>query len=266
MFRGLRRLYGAFRQTLEDGHYCAEAGSIWSDIFESLKDKLPEMPKVDLLKRIPLLAKLLKSKIVWTAAFAAVSIQSVVAGALAVVGAGISFYAMEYVRCRRSRDEIMEEVNFAGQTVRGKRGDLCRLHKAQEKIMSLSGIFNGVAPGTSAKEIERVIDSVHDNRRRVLVVESGKYGASHSLYDFSEPDRKFAAAKELDEEEAQPSTPLGTGLKSAWDNRREDEVAERIIELERALPPQVIEKVRKRRMDIMPPAPPGRPHTAGFAL
>jgi len=36
-------------------------------------------------------------------------------------------------------------------------------------------------------------------------------------------------------------------LKGAWEAQREDEVVERIIELERALPPQVIEKVRRRR-------------------
>lgn len=255
MLRKLRGLWNTFRQTLQDGHYCAEAGSLWEDIFDQLKEKI-ELPKIDFGK-IPLLAKLLKSKIVWSAAFAAISIQSVVAGAIAIAGAGLSFYAMEYVRCRRSREQIIEEVNFAGQTVRGKRGDLSRLHKAQEKILGLSGVFNGVAAGTRAKEIEAVVDSVREQRHRVLVVESGKFGASHALYDFSEPDRKYAVSKEVEAEEPKPSGPLGTGLKGAWEAKREDEVVDRIIELERALPPQVIEKVRRRRMDLQPPAPPG---------
>ncbi len=239
MFRRLGNIYRTFRQTLEDGHYCAEAGSFWADLFDELKDKFP-LPKLDVLAKLPTLAKLFKSNLVWTAVFAAISFESMVAGAAAIAGAAISFYAMEYVRCRRSREQIMTETNFAGQTVRGKRGDLHRLHKAQEKILSLSGIFNGVAPGTRAKEIAAVIDSVHEQRRRVLVVDGGRFGASDIVYDFSEPDRKAAARD------------AATGLQDAWENKREDEVVERIIALENALPPQVKEKVRKRKGDVMP--------------
>lgn len=240
MFKRLGNMYRHFRQTLEDGHYCAEAGSFWADVFDELKDKIP-MPKWDIFGKLPTLAKLFKSNLVWTAVFAAISIESVVAGAVAIVGAGVSFYAMEYIRCRHLREQIIEETNFAGQTVRGKRGDLSRLHKAQEKIHSLSGIFNGVAPGTRAKEIEKVIESVHEQRHRVLIVESGRFGASDTRYDFSEPDRK-ATKSEMQQ----------SGLKDAWEGKREDEVVERIIALERALPPQVLEKVRKRREDVAP--------------
>src|SRR5262249_15967447 len=144
MFRKMKQMYGDFRQTLEDGHYCAEGGSFWSDLFGELKEKLPPLPKIQMLKKLPMLGKLLKSKIVWTGGFGAMWIESVVAGAITLAAAGISFYAMEYVRCRHSREQIISEVNFAGQTVRGRRKDLSRLHKAQEKILSLSDAFNDV--------------------------------------------------------------------------------------------------------------------------
>lgn len=244
MFRKLRDLYNTFSQTLEDGRYGKE-GSVFSDLWGQVKDKMPAAPKIDVAGKLPLLGMLAKSRLVWTALVAAISLQSVIGGLAAVAGAAVSFFAFEYVRCRKAREQVITETNFAGQTVRGKRKDLNRLHKAQEKIIHLSGVFNGEATTPSKEELDAVTESVAKHKNRVLVLQSGGFGAGEHHYEFSLPHVKKAAQK-LPED----------GLKGAWENKRDEEVVEKIIALEKALPADVREKLHRRRADTPPPPGP----------
>ncbi|MEZ0224352.1 MAG: hypothetical protein ACAH83_07365 [Alphaproteobacteria bacterium] len=244
MFRKLREFYNTFSQTLEDGRY-GKDGSVFSDLWGQVKGKIPATPKLDVAGKLPLLGLLAKSRLVWTALVAAISLQSVIGGLAAVAGAGASFLALEYHRCRKAREQVITETNFAGQTVRGKRKDLNRLHKAQEKIIELSGVFNGEAAPPAQAELDAVINGVRDHQNRVLVLQAGGFGAGAHHYEFSVPQIKKAAP------------PPEAGLKDAWDNKRDADPLGSLVDLEHALREGTVGNRRKRKPEAAPaPAAP----------
>jgi len=91
-------------------------------------------------------------------------------------------------------NQIIEEVNFAANGARQARGPEPAAQGTGTNLKPLRHLQRR-RRGARAKEIEAVVDSVQAQRHRVLVVESGKFGASHALYDFSEPDRKYAVTR-----------------------------------------------------------------------
>ncbi|TAL39507.1 MAG: hypothetical protein EPN97_02275 [Alphaproteobacteria bacterium] len=240
MFRKLRDFYNTFSQTLEEGRY-GKDGSVFSDLWGQVKGKVPTAPKLDIASKAPLLGMLAKSRLLWTSIVAAISIQSVIGGLVAVGGAAVSFLAFEYYRCRKAREQIITEVNFAGQTVRGKRKDLHRLHNAQEKIIQLSGVFNGTAANPSQAELEAVIDPVREQQNRVLVLQAGGFGAGEHHYEFSVPQIRKAVPK-----------PADAPLKEAWENKRDGDPLGDLVELERALREGTVGKRPKRKAEPSP--------------
>lgn len=230
MFSSLREIYRNYRETLEDGRYGAAQSGFWSHMFGKAKDQLPDA-KSTIAKHLPLLTKLSGFKMLWTAAIATVSLTNVIWGGLALVGSALSFGAIEYFRCKRAREQLMTEENFAGQTVRGRRGDLSRLHKAQQKIVTLASTFNNAASPEANAEIAAVIDSVKDARSRILVINDGPVIENSGRYEFFQPHVKKPEPAPLP-----PLPPLP------------------LVALEEALPPQMREKVHSRRRIPVPEA------------
>ena len=229
MFRKIGEFIRDLRHTWEDGHYGGEKKSLAAAFITKAKDKLPLLPA--LLKKLP---SFLNTKVVWSAAIAALSLENLALGVLALAGSGASFYALEFIRCRRARNDIITETNFAGQKVRGRRADLSRLHKAQEKILTLSGTFNKTAEKPEDTRIAAVIDETAALRGRIAVLEGG------NGYRFFQPA--------ADKPDPPPELPkLAEPLKPAWDNKNEEKLAEYIVSLEQALPPGLREKVQTRR-------------------
>jgi hypothetical protein len=231
LFGKLRGVFTNIRETLEDGRYGTAPQSFWTDAATKAKDKLPGITKAGVAKYLPLLSRLPGARVLVTAAVAAVTLQSVVWGALALAGTVLSFGTLEYLRCRRARENIISEENFAGQTVRGRRGDLHRLHKAQQKIVTLATAFNAAAAPSAGEEISAVIEQTRAARSRVVVIDNGKVTPQTGLYEFFDPRAKREPPK------PQPGN-------------EGDGIADYIVSLEQALPQQVREKVRRRRAAV----------------
>src|SRR5262245_37849634 len=102
MFRKLKDFYGRFCQVREEGRY-GKGSSVFSDLWGQVKGKMPTAPKIDIAAKAPLLGMLARSKLLWTAVIAAISVESVIAGVATVGAAAASFFAFEYYRCRKSR-------------------------------------------------------------------------------------------------------------------------------------------------------------------
>lgn len=241
MFGKLKGLYTNIRETLEDGRYGTAPQSFWTDAATKVKDKLPGITKAGVAKYLPLLSRIPGVKVLVTAAIAAVSLQSMVWGGLALAGSLMSFGALEYLRCRRARENIISEENFAGQTVRGRRGDLHRLHKAQQKIVTLASSFNAAATPSVGEEINAVIGETHEARSRIIVIDAGKVAPQTGLYEFFDPRAKREPPNLA---EKPPETPKPHHDKDG------DGIADYIVSLEQALPQQVREKVTRRRAAV----------------
>lgn len=250
VFQKLKQAYDHFHQTLEEGHYRAEPMSIWSNWFKpSVPKKLPETPQVAIGTRMLGTAEKLGNRFLWASIFAVLSIKSLMTTGIALAAAGVGFFGIEYYRCRKAGDDVITEVNFAGQTVQGARRDLCRLFKAQAKLMNLTAAFKQASMASTSDTVRDILDSVKDERSRVKVLDRGRYSAKAHVYDFSEPEIKLV--NEPGEVFA-PALPADSSLRAAWENKREDEVVEKIIALEQALPPHIVEKLRQRRLETTP--------------
>jgi hypothetical protein len=233
LFRKIGDFIRDLRHTWEDGHYGGEKKSLAAAFITKAKDKLPLLPA--LLKKLP---AFLNTKVIWSTVIAALSLQNLALGVLALAGSGASFYALEFLRCRRTRNDIITETNFAGQKVRGRRADLSRLHKAQEKILTLSAAFNKTAEKPEDPNIVAMIGETAALRGRIAVLEGG------NDYIFFQPHLK---KPEPTQEPPKQAVPGDTALKAAWDNKHEEKLADYIVSLEQALPPGVREKVKNRR-------------------
>lgn len=244
MFRKIGDFISDIRHTWDDGRYGGDKKSFLPELINKAKDKLPLLP--GLLKRAPLLAKFLSPKVLWGTMVAALTLQNLALGLAAVAGSGASFYAIEYLRCRKARNDLITETNMAGQQVRGRRADLSRLHKTQQKILQLSEKFNHAAvDGRDNDDIRAEIEATAGQRSRIVVLDGGKAGGDS--YAFFEPLKRKAhePVKEL---------------KAAWDDKQgEEKLAEYIVSLEQSLPPTLREKVHSRRTA---PPPVAKPATA----
>lgn len=181
-----------------------------------------------------------------------------VAGGLALAGAAM-FY-LEYAQSRRARNEVITEVNFAGQRVEGTRADLYHLHHAQEQIMNLSSVFKQASLETTSDTIHHIMESVKERAARVRVLETGRYNAGTEKYEFSEPAIKLVKDGPHIRHDTGPAPLAGLSARPAFNSAQEqaEDVARHIIALENALPPEVLEKVaaaRAAQMQQLPKAP-----------
>lgn len=187
-------------------------------------------------------------RMMWASAVALLSMNFLAWAALGLGAIGASFIALEYIQCRRHRGDVINEINFAGQHVEGKRSDLCRLHMAQVRIMNLASAFKPASLESTSDTVQEIIDSVAAERKRVKILAVGRYDADSEAYDFSEPGIKLVNDKKNPAHATRSAVSSVPSLKSAWDGRRytEDEVIEHLARLEQALPPAMQEKLKQR--------------------
>ena len=131
MFRKLLAAYDHFHQTLVEAHYNAESKTLWNFIFRKKKEVPEAAQLVAGNKMFDLSSKILSKKYVWAPILAIVSLKVQIGLLIGLGTIGAGLVGLEYYRCTKVREDVITEVNFVGQTVRGKRADLCRLHRAQ---------------------------------------------------------------------------------------------------------------------------------------
>lgn len=251
MLQGLRRAYDHFQQTIAEGNYRARPANIISVLLGRDKGNMPETAEVAMGATMLDTGRSFGTRLLWASAVALLSMTAMawVALSLAVVGAGM--FVAEYMQSRRAREQVITEINFAGQRVEGKRKDLCRLHQAQTRIMNLGNSFQPASTESTSDTVHHIIDAVAGIATRVKVLDGGKYGAGTASYEFSEPGLKLVNDDILLHKDckAAAASVAALSLKPAFDAKRasNDELADRFLALEESLPREVLEKVEQRR-------------------
>lgn len=264
-FGNIWKSYEKFHNTIAEGHYRAEPLTVWTLIKPPKKKDLPETPQTATGAMMIGTSRTLGKRFMWAAIFAALSIQTLYTVAIGLAVVGVGLLTMEYKRSKRSGEEVIREVNFAGQVVEGQRKDLYHLHNAQERIMNLAASFKAASMESTTDTIDRLMKSVAEQRARVKIVDGGRFGAGTKTYEFSEPGIKLVDDEDGAKISRAPGSPFAqmaaspplasATAKPAFDQASaltEDEIVERIQALHRALPPRVLERV-------LAPAPPTHP-------
>lgn len=264
MFERLKRTVDKFNQTLVEGSYRLQPLT-FLNLIRGLKPELPATSEVAVGTTMIDTSKSWGGKFLWGSAIALLSMKTLMWAAIGLGVTGVGVYTMEYFRAKNARDDVLTEINFAGQRVQGKRSDLYRLHRAQLLIMNISSSLEGNQATTTADAIRRILDTVKDERARVEVMDSGRYGAGATAYAFSEPGfrllqndgEEIDAVPEVTATAAAPANGHSLNahaLRHAWDNKRvtPDEFVERLAALQEALPPDIAEKLQQRLAAIKP--------------
>lgn len=254
MLQKLRQIYEGIEQTLAEGNYRSEPNSIWSRVFGNKDDTIPETTELAVGATMIGTSRVWGVRLIWTAAVALLSVHFVAWAAVGVGILGAGILGSQYAQCARARNDIITEVNFAGQKVEGTRADLCRLHMAQVRIMNLANTFRPASEANTHDTVQQVIDSVKQESRRVKILDPGTHNADTNAYDFSEPSIKLVNDKHNPDHSTRAAVMGGPSLKDAWDRKRmtEDEVVDHLAALEQALPPSLQEKLAKRRAEPLP--------------
>jgi hypothetical protein len=259
MLSRIRQGYDSFMQTIAEGNYRARPASVLSLLLGRDKSNIPETVEVAMGATMLDTGRSFGTRLLWASAVALLSMTALawVAAGLAVVGTGM--FVAEYMQSRRAREDVITEVNFAGQRVQGKRKDLCKLHQAQSRIINLGSSFLPASTESTSETVNRIMKGVADVAKRVQVLDGGKYGAGTASYEFSEPGLKLVNDHLLmhrTAEEASNVTPLRS-LKPSWDAKKSsnDEIADRFLALEESLPREVLEKVEQKRAAKVSPLP-----------
>lgn len=226
----IKRGFEHFHQTLQEGHYGADKTSMWSFLFKPKEADDEAAPVAASSKLIKMTSKALSTKYFIPALLAVLSVQMQMATlvGIAVLAGGV--LAGEYLRCRRLRNQIITEVNVAGQKVTGTRADLCRLHRAQASILNLSSSFRQASLESTGDTINDIIASVSAESARVTIENGGHYGAGTAGYAFSRQTLGLVNAQP----EVVPQTEISR-----------DDVVGRLLALEKSLPDGLREQFQK---------------------
>lgn len=256
MFQWLGKSVDKFNQVVTEGNYRLPPMT-WGRLIRGMKPELPATSEVAVGTTMIETGKSLGERFLWASAIAVLTISALKWAALGFAVVGLGVYTAEYFRAKKSREDEITEINFAGQRVVGKRADLYRLHRAQLRIMNISDSLNS-ATGTTAEAIRDILNSVKEERARVKVLDGGRYGAGKGAYAFSEPDfRLVLDEEELPEPPVKPADPAQTttptqiadlSLRTGWDSRRctADEFVDRLAALQEALPPDIADRLQER--------------------
>lgn len=247
MLNRARQAYDNFQQTIAEGNYRARPKNFISVLFGRDKGSLPETAEVAMGATMLDTGRSFSARLLWASAVALLSMTTMAWAALGLAVAGTGMFAAEYIHSRRAREDVITEVNFAGQRVEGKRKDLCRLHQAQVRIMNLGNSFQPASTESTSDTVHRIIESVAEVAGRVKVLDGGKYSAGTASYEFSEPELKLVNDDILLHKDCKPVAAMS--LKPAWDAKKasNDEIADRFLALEESLPRDVLEKVEQKR-------------------
>jgi hypothetical protein len=259
IFKHLGNVINRFNDVLAEGNYRVPPMTWGRLIRGSLKPEIiPATSEVAVGTSMIDYGKSLGSKFMWGSVIALVSMTALKWAAIGFAAVGGAVYTAEYLRAKKSREDVIVEINFAGQRVKGKRADLYKLHRAQMNVMNISSSIDGATTSTTAEAVQAIMESVKEERNRVTVLDSGRYNAGKEAYAFSEPDFRIVleSAPLPQEPKAMPAPKEGS-LRAAWENKRytADEIADRFIALEEALPPETLEKVNQQRQKKAQPQP-----------
>ena len=265
MFDWARRSVDNFNQVITEGNYRMPPMT-WGRLITGIKPQLqlPATSEVAVGTTMIDTGKMLGEKFMWAFAVAALTVSALKWAAIGFGVVGVAVYTGEYWRAKKSRNDEITEINFAGQKVKGTRADLYRLHMAQLRIMNISDHLASTN-GTAADAICQILETVKNERARVKVMEGGRYKASEAAYAFTEPDFRllvddlpeFEPKKEAtNDNQTQPGGLNGISLREGWDSKRvsADEIVERLAALEEALPADVKQKL-DARLGRAPQAP-----------
>ncbi len=253
-----RWFYDEFQQTLAEGHYREKPLPFWAPL-KLTPGNWPETSPVAAGGVVLDTGRTFAKRLLWGGAFALLAFDIVLKAGVALIASGLALYGYEYYRSTCTRKETITEVNFAGQRVEGTRKDLCRLYQAQIRIMNIAGSFKQASMASTGETAAAIIKSVAAERKRIKVLNPGIYGAKNDVYDFSEPQLKLV--EDGDDtpvpRPAKAGALQGRSLKDAWDDKApasDDEIVEKFMALESALPPHILEAVQKRRASEITPA------------
>jgi hypothetical protein len=259
MLQWLTKRVEKINEILAEGNYRVPPMS-WGRLVKGMKPELPATSEVAVGTTMIDSGKSLGTRFMWASLIALLSMNALMWAAVGFGAVGIAVYTAEYFRAKKSRTEELVEINFAGQRVKGQRSDLYRLHRAQLKIMNISDSLSS-GTNTTADAIASILDTVKEERKRVKVLEGGRYGASTDAYGFTEPDFRLLfdendikhknenePAAQKPEPEQQPLPAVKGDLTTAWNSKRmtSDDFVEQLATLQESLPPEVAEKLQQR--------------------
>lgn len=266
MFKWLEKSIERFNEVVTEGNYRMPPMT-FGRLIRGLKPQLqlPATSEVAVGTSMIDTGKMLGERFLWAFSIAALGAVALKWAAIGFGLAGIGVYTLEYFRAKKSREDVINEINFAGQRVQGTRADLYRLHHAQLRIMNISNSMNAESSST-ADAIDAILDSVKAERARVQVLDEGRYNAGSAHYAFTEPDFRIMHTRTVEEKKTNPRKPAAKpeveiepvavkkpafenlDLKAAWDSKRvtADDFVERLAELQEALPAEMQEKLKRR--------------------
>ncbi len=279
MTLAITRPVDRFQQILNEANYHAEPRNIWSLLF-GRKRELPETTSIEVGGKMFDGSKKVTNRFMWTAIFAAFTTHTLIMSAIvmAVIGGGL--FMLEFSRAKKDREDIITEVNFAGQRIEGRRADLCRLHQAQVAIMNLASTFRQASLESTTDTIARIMEKVEKERKRVKILDPGPYGALTDSYDFSRPqislvnkdEREYEAhqaalakahhhaapapvaeAPEVEEASSFPKAGEFRSLRGSWKKKRDmrqDDIVETLAALQKSLPPMMRKKLAKELQKV----------------
>lgn len=170
---------------LEEGTYGKKKNTVLEKIFNRKSKDLDNATHVassilsttsyEMLKRVFILGALVL-----------VADKALIVGLIALGGLGI-FKCHEYYQHKKSRYEIIQDRNHFGQLVEGSRMDLCRLRRAQERMISIEDHMPEGALKTTDELRTEIARSVEKEMSRVRVIDAGDKGADINHYDFRKP-------------------------------------------------------------------------------
>lgn len=266
MLQWLTKRVEKINEILAEGNYRVPPMS-WGRLIKGMKPELPATSEVAVGTTMIDSGKSLGTRFMWASLIALLSINTLMWAAVGFGAVGIAIYTAEYWRAKKSRSDELIEINFAGQRVKGQRSDLYRLHRAQLKIMNISDSLSS-GTNTTADAIASILDTVKEERKRVKVLEGGRYGASTDAYGFTEPDfrllfdesdiaQKNEPEAKKPEAEPQPLPAVKGDLQAAWNSKRmtADDFVEQLAALQESLPPEVADKLQQRLKTGKPSTP-----------
>lgn len=256
----LMRAYAHFNEVLLDGHYGSDNPSIWSFLTKD-SNKPSSTPVKAGTTLFSMSSQTISQRYILPSLVALLSVQLQIAAVVTVVGAVGGLFAFEYLRCKKLRRDIITEVNVAGQTVRGTRGDLARLHRAQANILDLATSFRPASIENTSDTISDLMESVEAERRRVQVLQGGHWQAGLDQYHFS---RQLLGLVELENEnngtvQMHPAEKIALPdqgmLTAAFAKpKTPQDVVDHMLALESALPDSLRQQFRARLMQQQAPA------------
>lgn len=260
MFKWLEKKLDKYNQVVTEGNYRLPPMT-WGRLLRGLKPELqlPATSEVAVGTSMIDTGKMLGEKFVWATIITAATLTTLKWAALGFAIIGSAVYTMEYIRAKKSREDVITEVNFAGQLVKGTRADLCRLQRAQLRIMNVSNNVDASSSVTAEEAVSNILRSVEEERKRVHVSDGGRYGADKKSYAFTEPGFRLVIdesklPQHCEKEKAAKTSPAS--LREAWQGKRmtPDDVIETLAVMQESLPQDMAEKLQQR-LQKKPAAP-----------